>query len=165
MHYHGWVQNEIRVIRNHRGIQSIKDAQSFRHRDDSKLKVRSIDARVFHYGWVRPPELMQNKKKIHDGLHRGKEQAEKEYADRSNHYDYGPLGRIPNYQGSHPEVMASRIQSHHWQDRLNFTKTWTPGRPLNKHEKMKYRILTWIENNILGGKEIGGYKNWTLLKD
>ena len=162
--YHGWYKNEIRVIRNNRGIQSIKDAQSFRKKNGSKLTVRAIDARVFHYGWVRPPELMQNKKKVHDGLHRGTSQAEKEYADRGNHYDYGPLGRLPFFKETHPSVMKDKIKDHHWKDQLNYTRNWIPTRPLNKHEKLKYRTLTWIENNLLGGKEIGGYSNWNIIK-
>ena len=161
--YHGWYKNEIRIIRNGRSIQSIKDAQSFRNQDGGKLKVRKIDARVFHYGWVRPPELMQNKKKIHDGLHRGIKQAEKEYAQRDNHYDYGPLGRIPRYHGTHPAVMEEKLEHHFWKEQLNYTKSWISTRALNKHEKLKYRLLTWIENNLLDGKEIGGYKNWEII--
>ncbi len=162
--FHGWYKNEIRVIRNHKGIKSIKDAQSFRRQDESKLNARPINARIFHYGWVRPPELMQNKKKVHDGLHRGINQAEKEYADRDNHYDYGPLDRIPTFPGSHPTVMKEKIEQLFWKDQLNYSSRWTPTRPLNKHEKLKYRILTWIENNLLGGKEIGGYSNWNIVK-
>ena len=162
--YHGWYKKEIRIIRNNLNIQSIKDAQSFRHADGGKLNVRPIPARVFHYGWVRPPELMQNKKKVHDGLHRGTDQAEKEYADRGDHYDYGPLGRLPSFTDSHPAVMDQKIKSLYWQHRLNYSKTWKPERPLNKHEKIKYRVLTWIENNILGGREIGGYSNWNIIK-
>ena len=161
--FHGWYKNEIRIIRNHRNIQSIKDAQSFRHSDGKKLNVRKISARVFHYGWLRPPRLMQNKKKVHDGLHRGVKQAEKEYADRDNHYDYGPLGRLPIFRSSHPKVMEERIKQLTWKDQLNTTKKWIPTRPLNKHERTKYRLLTWIENYLLGGKEIGGYSNWNVV--
>jgi glycosyltransferase involved in cell wall biosynthesis len=160
--FHGWYKKEIRIIRNRKGITSIKDAQSFRMADGNKLTVRPLKAHVYHYGWVRPPSLMQNKKKIHDGLHRGTEKAEKEYLERDNHYDYGPLGRVPTFDGSHPAVMSDRIKKIDWKDQLNYGTQWVPSRPLNKHEKWKYRMLTWIENTLLGGREIGGYKNWKI---
>lgn len=162
--FHGWYKKEIRIIKNHRNIVSIKDAQSFRKKSGEKLRVAKTNTHVYHYGWVRPPYLMQNKKKIHDGLHRGKAQAEKEYATKDNHYDYGPLGKIPVFRGSHPEVMRERISQLNWAEELNYSKKWSPTRPLNKHEKMKYRLLSWIENNALGGKEIFGYRNWELVK-
>lgn len=161
--YHGWYRNEIRIVRNDPAIQSIKDAQSFRKEQNRKLRVKKLEAEVFHYGWVRPPHLMQNKKKVHDGLHRGLESAEKEYIIKDNNYDYGPLGKLPVYNGTHPAVMDERIQNISWKDQLNYSKKWVPSRPLNKHEKKSYRTITWIENNILGGKELFGYKNWKLI--
>ena len=134
--------------------------QGFRKNNNSKLSVKPINANVYHYGWVRPPHLMQNKKKVHDGLHRGIVQAEKEYKSKDNIYDYGPLGKIPKFPHTHPIVMRERIKKMDWNDTLNHTNFWVPTRPLNKHEKKRYRALTWIENNILGSKEIFGYKNW-----
>ena len=37
--------------------------------------------------------------------------------------------------------------------------------PLHKHEKLKARVLTFIEQRILRGKTtLGGFKNYTLLR-
>jgi hypothetical protein len=37
------------------GIRSYRDAQGFRI-NDRKLKVKLIDAYIYHYGWVKPPK-------------------------------------------------------------------------------------------------------------
>ena len=58
--YH-WYRKEIRVIRNHRGIISWRSAQSFRV-DGRKIRVVDSGCRMFHYGWVRPPEVMTEKR-------------------------------------------------------------------------------------------------------
>ena len=73
---HCWYRKEIRIVRNNSQIHSWESAQSFRripgfdgvnYRQQAgtyKLKVADVDAEIFHYGWVRPPRLMQNKIKI-----------------------------------------------------------------------------------------------------
>jgi len=67
--YH-WYRREIRIIRNHLGISSWKDAQGFRV-DGKKLKVAECPAFIYHYGWVRDPYKMGNKKEYHNSLHHG----------------------------------------------------------------------------------------------
>jgi hypothetical protein len=34
----------------------------------------------------------------------------------------------------------------------------------HNHDKLKYRLLSFIEQNILGGKQIAGFKNYQLIK-
>lgn len=161
--YHGWYRNEIRLIKNNRGIESIKDAQSFRKKiDDSsmvKLNVVRTGIRVFHYGWVRPPYIMNSKKEEQDVVHY-QTKAEK----REQEYNYGALGKIPVYRGSHPLVMKDKILQHSWKDKLNYTKKTTLNRKKFKHERFKYRLISWIENNLNQGKTIMGYSNWNILK-
>ena len=91
--FHGWYRNEMRIIRNNPEIISYKDAQSFRKKDNSKLKVASSKAFIYHYGWVRPPDRMKSKKKEHDSIHRGESNNKQviTYQD----FNYGALGRIP----------------------------------------------------------------------
>ena len=55
-----WYRREIRVIRNDKRIRSFRDAQGFRI-DNKKLNVKHIDAYIYHYGWVRPPETIKAK--------------------------------------------------------------------------------------------------------
>ena len=160
---HGAYKNEIRVIRNRAGITSVGDAQSFR-KNGERLIVLSEDIYIHHYGWVRPPCLMQNKKKTFFSFYWGKKKAEEKFENARSNFDYGPLGRINHYTGDHPESMQQRITEIDWKDELNYSKKWVPNRPLMKHEKLKYRILSFIENNFLDEKEIFGYRNWRIIK-
>jgi len=163
--HHGWYQNEIRIIRNNIGVYSRGDAQSFRKNENAKLNVIKIPAYIYHYGWVRPPQLMTSKKKEQDAMHWGKRKAEEEYRDRQAYYDYGPLGKLPVFRGTHPKIMCDMISRMDWQDKLNQGKNYVPERPRNKHERMKYRLITFIEQKFFGGRHLFGYSNWNLLKD
>lgn len=174
---HGWYKNEIRMVRNRADIHSWESAQSFRRipdfdgknyrqqEDTYKLKVAPLEAYVYHYGWVRPPHFMQNKKKALDTIHKGKEKVERLYKDQKDYFDYGPLGNCRTFTGTHPKVMDEFIAKFDWQEALNYSKQeLRPGRKRQKHEKLKYRILTFLENTFFGGREIGGFKNYILLR-
>jgi hypothetical protein len=175
---HCWYRKEIRIIRNLPEIHSWESAQSFRKIPDfdgihyrqqegtHKLKVAEVDAQIFHYGWVRPPRLMQDKIKAFRIHHRGREKVEEQVAahhfDRA--FDYGNLSGCTRYQGTHPAVMKPWIDRFDWEDQLRFSG---PRRSLNptpsKHDRPKYRLLTWIEKWILGGRRLGEFKNYILL--
>lgn len=160
---HGWYKNEIRIIKNHRKIVSVKDAQSFRFADNTKLKVAEINAHIYHYGWVRPPDKMKSKKKEHDSIHHGKEKGE--FLNPVNYgFDYGPLGRIPLFRGTHPAVMNKKLLDFYWADQLNYSKTFPEGYQFTKHDKLKSRFVSWVEKNIFNGKQLFGYKNWKKIK-
>jgi hypothetical protein len=172
---HGWYPKEIRIVRNRPDIHSWESAQSFRripnfdmknYRQQEgtyKLKVAQVDAEVFHYGWVRPPRLMQNKKKALDTVHKGEEKANALYEGKAEHFDYGNLSKLPKYKGTHPNVMQPWIEKFDWEDQLRYSPA-----PLNrkkfKHERMKYQIVSWIERNLLGGRQIGGFRNYILVR-
>lgn len=158
--FHGWYKNEIRIIRNHMGIISFKDAQSFRKKDLGLMDVREIDAHIYHYGWVRPLELMQSKKKEQDSMHHGKKATEEKYKLKPNEFDYGALGRIPVFKGSHPALMTDFISKINWKHKLNYSKKAKLNRPLLKHEILKYRLLTFFENTFNSGRDFFGYHNW-----
>lgn len=172
---HGWYPHEIRIIRNDPEIHSWQSAQSFRRIPDFdgvhyrrregtyKLNAALVDAYVYHYGWVRPPSLMQNKRKALDTVHKGTELVNELYKTSPNEFDYGPLDRLAKFEGTHPAVMQSKIKEMDWQNKLQYTGPPDPRRELHKHEKLKYRILTWIEQHLLGGKQIGGFRNYNLL--
>jgi hypothetical protein len=150
---HAWYPNEIRVIKNHRNIQSWGDAQSFR-KNSEKIKVAKVNAEIYHYGWVRPPELMQSKK-----------QSFLRYWGESDSssitkFDYGSLEKVPLFKETHPAVMNEWIPKMNWKDQLQYIGK---SRVLNKHERFKYRFLTFLEQKLLGGKQICGFKNYILL--
>lgn len=178
-HYHTshkWYPREIRIVRNDPEIHSWESAQSFRripnfdgihYRQQEgtyKLKVAEVDAYVYHYGWVRPPHLMVNKKKALDTVHKGSKKVEEMYRNTSEYFDYGPLDKLAVFKETHPAVMKEMIDKFDWQDKLQYTGKPDPTRVLHKHEMFKYRFLTWLEQNICGGRQIGGFKNFILKK-
>ncbi len=165
---HGWYKKEIRIIRNDPEIHSWRDAQSFRripdfdgldyHRKENtyKLKVVESGARVFHYGWVRPPDyLLRKKRERIENYHRN------EVAPDRIHY--GPLGFLKRYEGTHPAVMKEWIQRFDWGSDLNYSRTLRPGEGDFKHARLQNRFLTFLEQRIMGGRGIGDFKNYELI--
>jgi hypothetical protein len=178
-HYHaghGWYPHEIRIVRNDPDLHSWESAQSFRRIPDfnginyrqqegtHKLKVALIDAYVYHYGWVRPPNLMVNKKKALDTVHKGEKRVAEMYKDKSDEFDYGPLDRLAVFNETHPAVMSEMISKMNWKDKLQYSGKPDPSRELHKHEKFKYRLLSLIEKYFNGGKQIGGFRNYKLVR-
>lgn len=172
---HGWYQHEIRMVRNDPEIHSFESAQSFRripnfdgiryrdHENTHKLHVAKVDAHIYHYGWVRPPELMKRKIKYFNVNHRGKEKAEALDQKIPEFFDYGPLNRIAEFKETHPKVMQPVIDAFNWKDKLQYSGKPDPARQKHKHERFKYRFLTLIEKLFCGGREIGGFKNYKSL--
>ncbi len=154
---HGWYRKEIRIIRNKSGIKSRNDAQSFRMFDGTKLQVALANARIFHYGWVRPPECMQIKQRMMDESYHGKKKVEEMHKGMPEEFDYGPLGRLDIYKGSHPAAMAKWIRRMDWKDRLRQTELPGTRRQLHKDERVKYRLISFVER--LFGFDMNK-KNW-----
>ena len=177
---HCWYRKEIRIIRNDAEVHSWESAQSFRRipRFDGlnyrqqegtfKLKVSEVDAEIYHYGWVRPPSVMQEKIKAFSINHQGLKKVEEQVASHKYdaRYDYGNLAKLTRFRGTHPAVMEPWIARFNWKDQLRFQG---PARPLNliksKHDKLRYRIISWIEKNLLGGRRLGEFKNYILVRD
>jgi glycosyltransferase involved in cell wall biosynthesis len=155
---HNWYDRDIRAIKNGRGIKSYKSAQSFR-KNGSKLRVADCGARIFHYGWVRHPDVMRRKQIALDSLHHDQEWVRKRHEDPGRPWDYGPLDRIPRYSGTHPAVMADRIAGKDWRAE-DYSD---PGNPPD-HEHLRFwcRFHSFLERLI--GRKIGGYSNWILVK-
>jgi hypothetical protein len=163
-HYHvshKWYPREIRIVRNRIGVRSWGDAQSFRI-NGRKLRVAMLDAEIFHYGWVRPPSLMQKKSRAMESAYHSRESVDAMFAKRPPLFDYGPLNRLACFNGSHPEVMRRRITAMDWKDQLDYE-----GRSIARfnHDRLKYRLLTFLEQRLFGGRQIGGFRNYRLLKN
>jgi len=103
--------------------------------------VAPSGARIFHYGWTRHPALMQRKSREF-WTHRLGAEAARIRAGGADLFDYGPLGRLPRWTGSHPEVMAERIASMDWAGLLRETDAPGTVRTPHKDELRLYRFLT-----------------------
>jgi len=160
---HGWYRQEIRIVRNGIDVQSIKDAQSFRIEGTEKLQVKPVEASIYHYGWVRPPSVMQSKKKEQEEIYWGDQSQNESFTREGVPFNYGALGRIPKFEGTHPKVLDEWRAKMNWKNQLNYGKSHTLKRPLFKHETRKDQALSFVENRVFGGKTVFGYSNWTIV--
>src|SRR5258706_1877507 len=146
-----WYRREIRVVKNDKGIFSYKDAQGFRKLPNNKLKVKLIDACVFHYGWVKDPRTMQAK--IQGWLHfyNDDQWIEKQVA-RVEEFDFSEVDSLVRFTENHPAVMRDRIGRLNWKFDHDLSKNRYTTR-----EKIKRFI------SKLTGYRIGEYKNYKIV--
>lgn len=146
-----WYRREIRVVRNHIGVSSYRDAQGFRI-DNKKLKVKLIDAEIYHYGWVRDPRAQQLKSKsFHRLWHDDQWMAEK-ISDADEH-DYNLLESLAKFKGTHPNVLSNRLK------RMNWEFNYNPA--LKKPQTFKEKLSNLIEKNT--GYRFGEYRNYKII--
>ncbi len=145
-----WYSHEIRVVRNNKSIYSFRDAQGFRIGDNQKLKVKPIDAYVYHYGWVKPPESMQKKQEEFNKLWHDDNWVDKNVAKVAE-FDYSTVDFLELFKGDHPQVMQERIQSKNWK----FDHDISINRMSFKN-KLKYFLRKYLNINI-------GYKNYKKI--
>lgn len=152
-----WYRNEIRAFRNTRNIISWGDAQGFRKFVDSKtrkLNVIRTEAKVYHYGWVRPPKA-QARKIIKTGEYYHSKKIEKQNYEEIQDFDYNTAYELVKFKGSHPKTMQKIIEA----DR-EWTKRFNPDNLKQKPLLMK--ILDNIEKNT--GIRIGEYKDFKIIR-
>ncbi|MEO6845586.1 MAG: glycosyltransferase family 2 protein [Ginsengibacter sp.] len=172
---HAWYPHEIRIIRNDPEIHSWRDAQSFRrmpHFDGLdynksertfKLNVVEINAYIFHYGFVRPPSIMQKKRKDHNTHYSSEASTEQVFKNEESAFNYGDLSKLKIYKESQPLVMKAFIEQFNWKEQLHY-KASPATRKLHRHEKLKYRLLTLFEQTFLNGRLFFGFKNYKIIK-
>ena len=89
---------------NVRGISmSFKTGDQF-----EKPRVLRSNARIFHYGWVRPPEVMREKTVAMDKLYHG------DGAGTGENYKYKRIYGLERFTGTHPAVMRARVEEKRW---------------------------------------------------
>jgi len=147
-----WYPKEIRIIKNNKKIYSYRDAQGFRKEDDKKLRVKALQASMFHYGWVREPKVMQAKQNNSSRFWHGdasSEEAEKNY---SGDFDYSQIDALEKFTGKHPAVMQPLIDTMNW--------TFSYDLSYNNYT-LKDRIKLFLEK--LTGKRFFDYQNYILV--
>jgi hypothetical protein len=148
-----WYSKEIRIIKNDKHIRSYKDAQGFRTGNDEKLKVKQINASIYHYGWVKSPKAQQAKQEnFHKMWH--DDNWMKENIPVVEEFDYSNIDLLENYKGSHPAIYRERISKANW----NFVYD-------NSKVKISFKnkFLHFIEKTF--GWRVGENRNYILLKD
>jgi len=145
-----WYRREVRVIRKKPGIRSFKDAQGFRN-NEKKLRVKAIDAWIYHYGWVKPPVAQQAKQESFHKLWHDDEWV-KTNVPAVPEFDYGIVGGLKKFTGTHPAVMNDRILLKNWDFRPDPHRNKLPA---------GLRILQGIEDLV--GWRVGEYKNYKAI--
>ena len=153
-------KHEIRILRNNHFIRSFRDSQGFRKysglvgyeagEKGEKLRVKKIDAPVYHYNGVRRSEVQD--KKIHTfvSMYTPEMAVSKEsYAS----FNFNEVDRLEKFLGSHPAVMHNRIAS--FEQAFTIDPKQAKGRTTDK-------IMQPIEDLL--GIRFGEYKNYKLLK-
>lgn len=145
-----WYRKEIRVIKNDKNISSYLDAQGFRKKGE-KLKVKHIEADVYHYGWVKPPEAQQAKQQTFNKLWHDDEWMKKN-VQNVNEFDYSQTDSVALFKGTHPKVMQERINKMNWKFTFD---------PTQKKLSLKVKLLMFIET--ICGWRIGENKNYKIV--
>jgi hypothetical protein len=146
-----WYRREVRIVRRSLNVKSFKDAQGFRI-DNRKIRVKLIDAFIYHYGWVKPPkglvEKGQNFSYFYD------ENVVKTEVPETASFDYGNAVNLKVYNGSQPKVMQPRINRSNWNFDINVKRPQT--------HSFRQRILQKIYE--ITGLRIGEYKNYVRVE-
>lgn len=145
-----WYRKEIRIIRNDKNIVSYRDAQGFRTTDNEKLKVKPIDAYIYHYGWVKPPKAQQEKQKNFNKMWHDDEWMKKNIPE-TEEFDYSKIDSLKKFEGTHPTVLTERLNRYNWTFEFN---------PEKIKLTMKDRLLYIVEKKT--GYRIGEYKNYKI---
>ena len=146
-----WYRREVRIIRNDKQIRSYLDAQGFR-KNGKKLCVAPVNASIYHYGWVKPPEAQQAKQRSFNRYWHSDNWIDKK-VPKTAVYDYAGMDFLIPFTGSHPQVMHERIDRQNW--------AFSPGRSKKGHS-LKSTILHFIEKKT--GWRVGEYRNYNIVK-
>jgi hypothetical protein len=140
-----WYRKEIRVIRNNKSIYSYRDAQGFRKDDDKKLNVKPVGTYVYHYGWVKKPDIMMNKIRNASTYYEDIKWIQE--VSKGQVFDYSSIDALKLFDGSHPVVMADHIKRKNWSFEHDISFNKLPLKYKGKIFLKKYLgINTFYEN-------------------
>lgn len=146
-----WYRKEIRIIRNDPSIYSYRDAQGFRKGDNQKLRVKPIDAWIYHYGMVRHPKT-QFEKRRNSLRYYDPNKVKDPYSTREEEFEYGSVDLLERFAGSHPAVMRERIARMNWEFEHDLS--------INRMN-LKNRFRKWMEKHF--GIIPWEYRNYRIL--
>lgn len=148
-----WYRHEIRLLKNLPGIHSYRDAQGFRI-NGKKLKVKEIDACIYHYGWVRHPKTMQQKRMSFNKMYGSDEWIAGHIPQATTEeFDYTGIDYVKRFEGTHPAVFQPRVNAMNWK----FEKD-----PAENTMPWKYRVMHFIER--ITGKRFFEYRNYKKIE-
>ena len=136
-------KREIRIVRNDGRVRSHGDACGFQSVADAldlkrgpASRWRWSGGRIFHYGWVKAPAVMVQKKREQVGhYHAGGPVREGEaHFYETETYDYPLYEALKEFRGIHPAVMVERLgRSRRLRPRRNRWLNWRFYREVFTH--------------------------------
>jgi hypothetical protein len=152
-HSRRWYRREIRIIKNLKGMHSYKDAQGFRF-NNHKIKSKLINAYIYHYGWVKPPNGLTNKVRNFNQFYNKNDDWIDENFPVASDFDYGNADGLIAFTETHPKVFAERIKKTNW--KFNFDPT-----KISKKLNFRRKFLSYFES--LTGIRLFEYKNYKKI--
>ena len=146
-----WYAREVRIVRNYPTIRSWKDAQGFRTTSGEKLRVRPSGGRIFHYGWVKEPKVMQRKQRNFHRLWHADQWVDERYPEGED-FDFRRTLFLERFAGTHPKVMQDRIARQ--------ALKYEPPAGSNRRG-LKDLLKHWVQR--LTGWRPGEYRNFKRL--
>lgn len=146
-------RREIRVVRNGLSVRSTGDAQSFRHADGRKLDAVLTRARIFHYGWVRPQEIMKQKTGFMDTLYHPDASADRPAT--GDNYVYKNIVGLKAFKKTHPAAMNERVKN---APAFDFSAA-----PKVFHWKDTWKVVSGLIESATGVRPFE-YRNYKLIK-
>lgn len=148
-----WYRREIRILKNIPGVHSYRDAQGFRI-NNRKLKVKLIDAFVYHYGWVKTPQNLQGKVRNFNQFYQTEEWIAQNLPAQAS-FSMHNADRLVKFTETHPAVMADRIKAMNWKFDEDITKIIP---------KMNFRRRALQKIEDLTGMRLFEYRNYRIIK-
>jgi len=153
-----WYRREVRIVRPprfvvnpHLRIFSYRDAQGFRKNENQKLRVKGIDAYVYHYGWVKPPSAQMQKQQTFNKYWHDDSWMQKNIPAAAE-FDYANIDSLYRFTGTHPAVMQERIRQKNWQFDFDISRS---------RFTLKEKLSAAVEK--FTGYRPGEYKNYRKI--
>ena len=145
-----WYRREVRCVRLGQDVRSYQDAQGFRvGPEERRVRARATGARMFHYGWARPPDALRRKLAASRGIFT-------EVPDRiaaretKGRLDWTPLLR--RFTGEHPLAARAWVAA-----RRDHAGPGVGPRHFRR-EHLRLYLSDWIER--LTGARVFEYRNY-----
>jgi glycosyltransferase involved in cell wall biosynthesis len=146
-----WYRREVRALRLGRDLRSYQDAQGFRVGPRARrVRARVTGARMFHYGWARPPRSLRRKREVAAELF-GRGGGGRPDRDGSPELAWTPL--LKRFGGTHPRAAREWIAA-----RRDGAAAPAVGPPRFRLDHVRLYLSDWIERAT--GVRVFEYRNY-----
>lgn len=145
-----WYRREVRVVRLGHDVRSYSDAQGFRVGVAARrLRARATGARMFHYGWARPPHSVRDKLVASQEIFT---EAVDRLAARASQETLNWTPLLRRFAGVHPQAVAPWVAAR----RADAAPAVGPRRLRPAH--LRLYLSDWVER--LTGARLFEYRNY-----